>query len=118
VFAAVPIIMAIPKTIISTPITAAITILVFSWFARIVFAQTPVVPNSNEDLFYWVGRIVVVGSLAGIAAAAIYTAFRKAAYTEQKELATTRKEKISPIREGTDRYKGYVRELGIDQRKP
>jgi hypothetical protein len=85
----------IPKTIISTPIIAALVLLAFFWLAQVVFAQTGLPGESaDQTVFYWTGRVVVVGSLAAIAVSAIYNAFRKAALTEAKELAATRKEKL------------------------
>lgn len=114
-FAAVPIIMAIPKTIISTPITAALTLLAFSWLATVVFAQTGTpAENAETTVFYWTGRVVVVGSLAAIAVSAIYNAFRKASLTEAKELAATRKEKLIEKELENERLRARNKELELE----
>lgn len=109
---AILLIMTIPRTIISTPIITALALLVFSWLATVVFAQTGIERDSaQETVFYWTGRVVVIGSLAAIAVAAIYNALRKAAYTEAKELAATRKEKLIEKELDNERLRTRVRSL-------
>jgi hypothetical protein len=88
------------KLIISTPMLAALALLCFFGLAEVVYAQVLPVPGgtehqtSVEDLFRYGGWTLIVVSLLGIAAAAIYNALRKAAFTEVKELAEVRKGKL------------------------